>query len=129
MNRRLVLVVDDDPAVRSMIREALLTEGLEVEVASDGREAIARALRHRPDLVVLDLTLPFLDGEEVAQRLCAVYGAGSVPILVISATDWGLAEKARRAGAFAYLHKPFELEDLLDTVARGMSRRRPLAPA
>ncbi|HEV7664987.1 MAG TPA: response regulator [Chloroflexota bacterium] len=114
-----VLVVDDDPRIRRTLRWALEDDGLEVETAADGRRALERASARRPALVVLDLTLPILDGYDVAIGLRTVYGT-SVPILAISA-DGDAAAKARAAGAYGYLRKPFDLDDLIAAVHRGLA--------
>lgn len=111
-----VLVVDDDPDVRGMIAWALEEEGLQVSIAADGRQALARFAAARPSLVVLDLGLPGVDGQGVADGLRHAYGNG-VPIVVVSA-DGHAAAKARRAGAHAYLHKPFEIAELVGIVRR-----------
>jgi two-component system, OmpR family, response regulator MprA len=110
---RPVLIVDDDPVMRQALREAFEDEGIAVETASDGREALRKVADRLPALVVLDVTLPVLDGFQVADQLRA--GARPVPILAITG-DGQAPEKARRMGAFAYLRKPFELSDLLRLV-------------
>jgi CheY-like chemotaxis protein len=108
-----VLVVDDDADMRLTIREVLVDEGLLVEVAGDGREAIERAADEPLALVILDITLPILDGFHVADHLRQQHGA--LPILAITADGYA-AQKARRVGAFAYLRKPFELNELVSLV-------------
>ena len=113
---RDVLVVDDDPNVRQLIRWALEDEGLAVVAAADGRAALDAIARERPALVVLDMSLPLVDGYGVAAALQRSYGA-DIPILLITA-DGRAAEKARRTGARAYLHKPFEVDDLVRAVRR-----------
>jgi DNA-binding response OmpR family regulator len=114
-----VLVVDDDAQVRQAIRWALEDEGLAVLTAASGREALALSVERLPDLVVLDLTLPEMDGYAVARSLRAEHGQ-PFPILVITAD--GLAStKAGRVGAYAYLRKPFRIEDLLEAVRTGLS--------
>jgi DNA-binding response OmpR family regulator len=113
-----ILVVDDDPDLRRAIQWALEDEGFNVEMASDGREALEFGVRRRPALVVLDMGLPLVNGDGVAAGLRKIHG-GSVPILIITA-DGRAAEKAKRAGAFHYLHKPFELEELVAAVQRGL---------
>ena len=116
---KCVLVVDDDAQVRQAIRWALEDEGLAVLTAASGREALALSVERLPDLVVLDLTLPEMDGYAVARSLRAEHGQ-PFPILVITAD--GLASmKAARVGAYAYLRKPFRVEDLLEAVRRGLS--------
>ena len=114
----MILVVDDDPEVRQLIFDVLDDEGYEVVTAADGREALAKATRRRPSLLVLDLTLPHLSGPELAAQLRTLNGR-PLPTLVISG-DGQAGSKARELGAFAYLHKPFEIEDLLACVARGL---------
>ena len=117
----LVLVVDDDPGVRQMIRWALEDEGLAVETAQDGQEALDRAAGRVPAVVILDITLPVLDGYGVAAGLRAAHG-GALPILAITANG-NAAAKARRIGAYAYLRKPFDVDELLGAVQRGLGRR------
>jgi CheY-like chemotaxis protein len=121
MERRAkrVLVVDDDPDMRRAINEVLIDQGLRVDLAGDGREALDRARDAAPALVILDITLPIVDGFTVADELRQRFGV--LPILAITA-DGRAPQKARRVGAYAYLRKPFELDDLLATVARGLGR-------
>jgi two-component system response regulator MprA len=113
-----VLVVDDDHRVREMIRWALEEEGFGVETAADGQQALDRAALRAPALVILDITLPVLDGYGVADRLRATQGE-RLPILAITA-DGSAPEKARRVGAYAYLRKPFDVDDLLLKVQVGL---------
>ncbi len=113
-----VLIVDDDADIRAAVGECLRDEGMTVGIAGDGREALQRAAEQKPSLVVLDLTLPIVDGFQVADQIRQQYGM--VPILAITA-DGRAAAKARRVGAFAYLRKPFELDALVELVRRGLS--------
>ena len=114
----VVLVVDDDANVREAIRWALEDEGFEVETAADGLQAIQRGVARRPDLVLLDLTLPLLDGYRVASDLRAAHGNG-LPILAMTA-DGQAESKAVRAGAYAFVRKPFELGKLLEIIRQGL---------
>ena len=109
-----ILVVDDDRNIREMLRWALEEEGLGVETAADGREALERLEQRQPSLMLLDITLPVLGGVEVARGLRARYG-DAVPIVAITA-DGHAAEKARQVGAVSYFHKPFQVDALLDTI-------------
>jgi len=118
-DQRRVLVVDDDPSLRLAIEWALQDEGLSVMGAGDGQEAIERGTEQRPALVVLDMGLPVVSGDGVAAGLRAAHGT-QLPILIITA-DGKAAEKARRVGAFDYLHKPFDLADLVAAVHRGLA--------
>jgi DNA-binding response OmpR family regulator len=112
----IVLVVDDDPEIRDVVRWLLEDEGWTVETASDGRDALNRATRARPALIVLDIGLPILSGEEVARRLRDVY-VDPPPIIVVSA-DGRAGETAARIGAASYLHKPFDVDVLAGLVRR-----------
>jgi DNA-binding response OmpR family regulator len=114
-----ILVVDDDPEIRDIVRWLLEDEGWAVETASAGRDALDRATRARPALIVLDMGLPILSGEEVAMRLHDVY-ADPPPIIVVSA-DGRAGEKAARIGAASYLHKPFDVDVLVRLVQRTLA--------
>jgi DNA-binding response OmpR family regulator len=116
-----ILVVDDDPQLRYLIRWALEEDGLVVETAADGHQALEQATRRRPRLVILDMGLPLLSGREVAARLQAIYGDG-VPIMIITA-DGHVVDKARRVGARRYLAKPFELDELRGAVQGVLGER------
>ena len=116
-----ILVVDDDPQLRHVIRLVLEEEGLTVETAADGRQALDQATRRRPRLVILDMGLPLLDGAGLAAELRVIYDDG-LPLLVITA-DGHVAEKARRVGARAYLAKPFELDDFAAAVQQVLGER------
>ena len=109
-----VLIVEDDTDLRQTIQWMLEDEGFVVETAGDGREALEQAARKKPALVLLDMGLPILDGNGVAQGLHSAYG-NTVRILTMTA-DSRAAEKAQRIGAVGYLSKPFELDALVDAV-------------
>jgi DNA-binding response OmpR family regulator len=117
-----VLVVEDDDAIAQVLQRSLRLEGYEVKVAADGVVALEEAHAFLPDLVILDLGLPRMDGIEVAKRLRK---SDDVPILVLTARD---AVEARveglDAGADDYLVKPFERQELLARL-RALLRRRP----
>jgi two-component system, OmpR family, response regulator MprA len=117
-----VLVVEDDEEIADVLRRSLRNEGYEVRTSGDGIEALDAAAAFFPDLVVLDLGLPGLDGVEVCRRLRA---EGDVPILMLTAR----AETEDRvggldSGADDYLVKPFERAELLARI-RALLRRRP----
>lgn len=113
-----ILVVEDDPALRNIIRDLLTDEGYSVETAANGRQGLQRATARRPALVVLDMALPELNGLGVAAGLREQF-APPPPIVVITA-DGNAANKARQAGAFAFLAKPLELDELVDVVRDGL---------
>ncbi len=117
-----VLVVEDDEDIAQALQRSLRMEGYEVRVAGDGEAALEQAASFLPDLVVLDLGLPKLDGIEVARRLRA---ESDVPILVLTARD-ALESRVQGldSGADDYLVKPFERQELLARM-RALLRRRP----
>ena len=106
-----VLVVDDEPALRSALERALRLEGHEVALARDGREALERWAADAPDAVVLDVLMPFVDGLEVCRQR---RGRGDrTPVLMLTARD-AVADRVAGldAGADDYLVKPFALDEL-----------------
>lgn len=116
-----ILVIDDDPKITDFLRRALAYEGYRVDTAGDGPGGLLRARDHPPDLVILDVMLPGLDGREVARRLRA---GGDTPVLMLTARD-EVADRVAGldAGADDYLVKPFALEELLARI-RALLRRR-----
>ena len=113
-----ILVVDDDPHVRRAIQWALEDEGFSVSTAEDGRQALDEAAASPPALVVLDITLPILDGYQVADALRAAAPNG-LPILAVTG-DGQAPQKAARLGAYEYVRKPFDVAVLLEAVRRGL---------
>ena len=118
-----VLVVDDDDRLVSSVRRVLAYEGYRVITATTGAEGLQLARDASPDLIVLDVMLPGLDGLEIARR---VQAGGGVPILMLSARD-RIEDKVAglEAGADDYLVKPFAVEELLARVKARLRRREP----
>lgn len=111
MNKLLILVVEDDTAVRNLIVTALETQEYRYLTASDGESCIMQALSHNPDVILLDLGLPDMDGVEVIHK---IRSWSNLPIIVISARSEDLDKiDALDAGADDYLTKPFSVEELL----------------
>ena len=119
MHSSHVLVVEDDALLRDTLTWALEDDGFQVAVAIDGQDAVDQFDARPPSLVVLDMSLPRLDGYGVAAELRARFGA-AFPILVITA-DGQAREKAARVGAYAFLHKPFDVDALVKRVREGLA--------
>ena len=116
-----VLVIDDDPRITALLKRALVFEGYTTEVAADGVEGFSMVLSTNPDLVVLDIMMPGLDGWEVCRRIRA---EKDLPVLMLTARD-DVAERVKGLdlGADDYLVKPFALEEFLAR-DRALLRRR-----
>ena len=116
-----VLVVDDEPAVRTALERALRIEGYDVELAEDGLEALQRLAAHTPDAVVLDVLMPNVDGLEVCRRIRAA--DDQTPVLMLTARD-AVDDRVAGldAGADDYLTKPFSFAELLARL-RALARR------
>ena len=121
-----ILVIDDDEKIRSTVRRGLVYEGYRVVEASTGEEGLEKAREHLPDLVILDIMLPAMDGLEVCRRLRA--GGGEVAVLMLTARD-EVRDRVTglETGADDYLVKPFSFEELLARVHALLRRRA--APA
>jgi two-component system response regulator MprA len=118
-----ILVVDDDPKIRSVLGRGLRFEGYDVQIAASGQEALQLARDTTFDLVVLDLTMPRMDGLEVCRRLRR---GVSIPILMLTARD-AVADRivGLDSGADDYLTKPFDFEELLARVRALLRRTQP----
>src|SRR5690554_3136632 len=106
-----ILVIDDERQIRRFLRISLASQGFEVIEAEQGAEGLARAVAERPDLVLLDLGLPDVDGQEVLEALRA---QSEVPVIVVSVREReGEKVRALDAGANDYVTKPFGIQELL----------------
>jgi len=119
-----ILIVDDDNRVTSALRRTLAYEGYQVSTAANGEAALAAARSRPPDIVILDLMLPGIDGLEVCRRLRA--SGDGIAVLMLTARD-AVADRVAglETGADDYLVKPFALEELLARVKALLMRRSP----
>jgi two-component system, response regulator PdtaR len=118
---RRVLIAEDEALIRLDLQEMLEEEGyLVVGEAADGEEAVELAGSLRPDLVILDVKMPKLDGIAAAEQIA---GGRIAPVVILTAfSQRDLVERAREAGAMAYLVKPFQKKDLVPTIEMATSR-------
>jgi two-component system KDP operon response regulator KdpE len=120
-----ILVVDDEVGIQRLVRANLAARGYEVELAGDGESALEIAARRTPDVILLDLMLPDIDGLEVLRRL---RGWTNVPVIVLSARgEDRIKVHALDAGADDYLTKPFSVEELLARLRVSLRHARQLA--
>ena len=125
MSRR-ILVIEDQEDNRQILRDLLTSADFEVIEAVDGEAGLAAVAAHRPDLVLMDIQLPGLDGYEATRRIKADAGLRAIPVIAV--TSYGLAgdaEKARVAGCDDYISKPYSPRQLLAKVREYLS---PAAP-
>lgn len=128
-----ILVVDDETDIRRMLQWGLTEQGYQVITASDGREALEQIALGRPDLVVLDVMLPGIDGYTVLQKVRAHPATAALPIIMLTALDKGSdVTKGWKTGADLYFVKPFAPEELMEAIKRlfeGDVAAFPSAPA
>lgn len=117
-----VLIVDDDPASRMLCLINLEIDGLVVLEAADGRRGLDLARSEHPDLVVTDVSMPGLDGFQLAEALRLDLKTSEIPLVFLSAeTEPANADRARELGALAYLTKPFDPPALASLIAQAVS--------
>jgi DNA-binding response OmpR family regulator len=118
-----ILVVDDEPDIRRLVAEALGVTGYDVQTAANGGEAVRAASLYLPDLVLLDIMMPVLNGYHVCRILKADKELAAIPVVMLTARtqerDYAVAKES---GADDYVTKPFAMPDLLAVVARRLGR-------
>jgi DNA-binding response OmpR family regulator len=120
-----ILVVDDDRVIQQLLVVNLELEGYEVDVASDGEQALERVRDGRPELVILDIMMPKLDGWEVCRRIKQDPDVKDTPIIFLSARAQDMdVRRGYATGVDAYLTKPFDPVELLDLVERVLRGER-----
>jgi DNA-binding response OmpR family regulator len=123
-----ILIVDDDQDIRHLLGHRLKAQGYEAVFAGDAISAVNQARTERPDLILLDLSLPAGDGYVVMERLRAMPALEGIPVIVVSARD-PLSEEERfaQSGADAFFRKPFDYEELVNAIGRALGAE-PLQP-
>ena len=121
-SNKLILIADDQPVGRELIRAILESSGYEVIEAADGQEALDKAVSNLPDLILLDLHMPQLDGFSAMKKLRSDRRFAATPIIAVTATAMkGSREEGLQAGFTDYLTKPVPIETLRSLVARLLS--------
>lgn len=116
-NRKKVLVVDDENDLLLIIKTALMSEGYSVETANNGLDAIAMAQDNTPDLVILDMMMPEMNGFEVLAQLRQQVNTERTPVIMLTGiSEKGTIREALDSGIHFYIVKPFEFHDLLSKV-------------
>jgi len=124
------MVVDDDDAIRQMVGAVLEEEGYQVELASNGEEALELIGKKRIDLVVLDILMPVMDGWEVASRILCDDQTRQIPIVFLTAlSSYTDQLKGWRMGCFDYITKPFDIGSFLTRVRAALERAGQLKSA
>ncbi|MGH2753446.1 MAG: response regulator [Actinomycetota bacterium] len=119
MASKRILICDDDPVILRLLEVNLELEGFHVLLAHHGEEALEIATRESPDLIVLDIMMPRLDGYQTCQRLKEQEGTKDIPVIFLSAKAQASdVELGRSFGVADYLTKPFDPDDLIEVVNR-----------
>ena len=123
-NRKRILIADDDPDLRELMSTDLATQDYETLLAVNGEEALEIALRERPDVILLDVMMPKIDGYHVAYELTTKLGANAPKIIIITSRDT-LREKgvALMSGAVSILQKPFGITELRQKITDTLAGR------
>ena len=119
-----ILVVEDESLLSLALKVRLESRGYAVVTAANGQEALEAAARQRPDLVLLDVLMPVMDGYACLRELNARFGRGKLPVIVLTARD-RMKDLFEVEGVADYIGKPFDHEDLLRRIEQVLSRRRP----
>lgn len=118
MGKIMVLVAEDNEDVRAMMKYLLKTYGYEVIEASDGYEAVEMAVESKPDLILMDIAMPVLDGVQAVMAIRQHDDLANVPIVALTAFGEYYAEKALEAGCNDVIHKPLDFEHLRPILQR-----------
>lgn len=114
-----VVMVDDDPDLRKLVKLTLeFTAGWEVQMAADGAEGIEAVRKHKPDVAVVDLMMPGMDGYEVCERLKGDPETARIPVVFLTARKELDEERVRELGAAGVVFKPFEPDELAEELRR-----------
>ena len=114
--KKRILIAEDDPSIRKVMRLRLEHEGFAVFASGDGEEALQEAEKEQPDLILLDIKMPRMDGYEACRRMRAMAALAKIPIIIMSGTESEmvrLADRCIEAGADDWIRKPFQTRELM----------------
>jgi CheY-like chemotaxis protein len=119
MSKAKILVVDDDASSLELIEAMLVPNGYEIITANDGSKAVAIIIEKKPDLILLDIMMPGLDGYSTLTKIKENQTISKIPVVMLTAMGFQLnKELALRFGAVGYITKPVDLDELLKTISR-----------
>ena len=113
-----ILVADDEPDVLKAVVFRLKKLGYEVLSATDGKETLELVAKESPDIIILDLIMPVIDGYEVCRKLKSSGTFKSIPIILLTASCMEIAKKTKELGADDYILKPFKSQDMIDKIKK-----------
>jgi two-component system, sensor histidine kinase ChiS len=119
---KTILIADDEYALVETLREFLADEGYTVRTAGNGQQAMVDLNQHRPDLLLMDVMMPYLGGLEVLQRIRLKEGLKGLPVILMSSAPRTSIDQSVVALASAFLKKPFKLQLMLDTIRQAISK-------
>ena len=121
-----ILVVDDEPDILALVTARLVKAGYQVAVASDGLEGLDKAEKERPDLILVDISMPRMNGFQMVQFIRADASLQEIPVIVITATrQKDEAAWREQVGVDLFILKPFEAKELIEKVEEGLRLHRP----
>lgn len=119
-----ILYIEDNPGNRMLVQRILMVEDYDVFEAEDGPAGIEIALREKPDLILMDMNLPDLDGYEMTRRMRAIPELANIPIIAMTANVMqGDREKTLAAGCSGYIPKPIDVDELPNQIARFLKKK------
>ena len=125
---RKILIVDDEQQLALAVKIRLQSRGFQVVTAPDGRQALEMITQEQPDLVILDVLMPVMDGYSCLREINTRFGRGKIPVIVLTARD-RMKDLFDLEGIEDYVIKPFDHEDLLARIDRAFKRRAESKPA
>ena len=118
-SKKIILHIEDNPDNRLLVRRLLMSSGYQVLEATNAYEAIARLRRYRPDLILMDINMPIIDGYTLTSKFKTVQGLEKIPIIAITANAMrGDRERSFLAGCDGYVEKPIDIDKLLSQITR-----------